>query len=632
MAETKELELLLRQEQTTLQAQARVCKGEERSAKFERLSEIGKQLKAISQKKETSADLEFRASTWQRYRQMARTSLLYLCGYVLGYKDVTWQVHGPIIDALQHFKGGHEDCEQIDRDRFTLKVGSYQPACPLYDLKGSRQNLFLYPRYHLKTSVITIAHSIQWNINYPDIRIRLHSAMTKQVQGFLREIKGHYVGNGTFRYLFPEYCPRLSKSGKMEDFGNDEFFEVPCRTARKKEPTVSISTAESVLSSTHHDVGKIDDLVDLLNSRTANELERIKQNLSMFEPLIERYNNGTRGWKDIAGTIYSFSDAHYTIWKDEEKKPEQERMWQVVARSAAPNYPEGPTLWPQRCSIDDLRNMENDPSQGPEMLYSQMLMNPRPDKSGLISSKDDIRWIPRDKWDGLKAYLSLHVTVDLNGMEPMKPGADNDFACVNLHGFGRDGRLYIGPDLLYSREVTPDDVIEYLFYLKAMHPQIVDFKIEKEAHARVLLPFLKREMAKRQVWLPIIEIKRDNQTSKQQRIKGLQPWFINGTITFVEGLGYKNKKDEWVSAKPYVEDEILFFPKYVHDDFLDTTADAMQNRDGAVTSEVMPMPKHDEVLSPWKAAGQVNGEMKWTHYGSMPVAFAQAMWDQESEL
>jgi hypothetical protein len=31
------------------------------------------------------------------------------------------------------------------------------------------------------------------------------------------------------------------------------------------------------------------------------------------------------------------------------------------------------------------------------------------------------------------------------------------------------------------------------------------------------------------------------------------------------------------------------FPKYAHDDILDTIADAMQNREGGVTSDVTPM-------------------------------------------
>jgi len=111
----------------------------------------------------------------------------------------------------------------------------------------------------------------------------------------------------------------------------------------------------------------------------------------------------------------------------------------------------------------------------------------------------------------------------------------------------------------------------------------MDIKVEKEAHARVLLPFLKREMAKRGKWLPIVEIRRDNRTSKQQRIKGLQPWFRNGSIKFADSQPHKLA----------IINEIMRFPKYAHDDILDTIADAMQGRDGAVQSDIIPMGKPD---------------------------------------
>jgi len=94
-----------------------------------------------------------------------------------------------------------------------------------------------------------------------------------------------------------------------------------------------------------------------------------------------------------------------------------------------------------------------------------------------------------------------------------------------------------------------------------------------------LLPFLKREMEKRQRFIPIAEIRRDNRTSKQQRIKGLQPWFQSGHIKFQDGQPHKLA----------IIDEIMRFPKYSHDDILDTIADAMQNREGGVISDVLPM-------------------------------------------
>jgi hypothetical protein len=84
-------------------------------------------------------------------------------------------------------------------------------------------------------------------------------------------------------------------------------------------------------------------------------------------------------------------------------------------------------------------------------------------------------------------------------------------------------------------------------------------------------------MDKRGVRLPIVEIKRDNRTSKQQRIKGLQPFLANGAIRFASNMGHWDK----------LKRQVLYFPKYTHDDILDTMADALQNREGGITHEVM---------------------------------------------
>ena len=101
--------------------------------------------------------------------------------------------------------------------------------------------------------------------------------------------------------------------------------------------------------------------------------------------------------------------------------------------------------------------------------------------------------------------------------------------------------------------------------------------MEKEAHARVLLKFLKAEEAKRNIWLPIMELQRDNQVSKQQKIRGLQPWFHRGMIHFADDL----------PCKMTLINEVMRFPKFNHDDILDTLCDLMSNAEGGVSPEVM---------------------------------------------
>lgn len=554
----------------------------------------------------------FTVEEWRKLRQKGRTSLIWLCNNILGYKDVSKDVHGGMIANLQKFKGGRDWTHQrfvphgVSPGTFKELVEGYEPEVPnFWDLEmpeAKRKGLILMPRGHLK-STIMMGHMVQWILNYPNIRILLSSGTGDQVHGFLKEIKQHFQFNDTFRWLYPEYCPP-AKTAK--DFGNQDEFTVPnCRRPNAKEPTVGTVSVGAVVASKHYDVIDNDDVVDKENVRTPEQIQTVKQHLGMLWPLLETAPNSDkrpvgyqRGWWYLVGTTYDFSDAYAQVIDEEAKK--DIKTYFIYRQSAILDgelnkeecradcnlpkphavYAHCRTLWPSRLPPEGLLAIAEDPLQGWSVLSSQYLMNPIPDKAGLVDSQDQIVWVPQKNVRELYAYLNLHVTVDLAGMEPSTNKlADNDYTVITLHGFGHDGTLYV-LSVLRGR-YTPFEVIDLLFKLVQIHPRIVDIKVEKEAHARVLLPFLKREMAKRNKWLPIVEIRRDNRASKQQRIKGLQPWFRNGSIKFADNQPHKLA----------IINEIMRFPKYAHDDILDTIADAMQNRDGGVNSDVLPMEK-----------------------------------------
>lgn len=568
---------------------------------------------------------EWNAESWKAARQKGRTNLLWLCRNVLGYKDVSRAVHGPILDALQKFQGGTEEVTQRPNGSFALTPKSYTPACDLWQLEGARNVAVFYPRGHLKTTLVTFANAIQWIINYPNVRIVLNTCTDKQAREFLSEIKNHFIQNQTFRFLYPEFCPKeRNKTGKVEDFGNQEMFIVPNRTKTSKEPTISTVTVGSIVASGHYEVGLFDDLVDKENVRTPEQIATVKNHFALMDPLIERMNKPIGhvgewkhgGWKYLAGTFYDFSDLNYALYEAEKETPTD---WVVVCKSAAPNYPEGPTLWDERWPISELKKIEDDVTRGPSVLYSQYLMNPIPSKSGLVESEDEIVWIPRQNLDGILPRLTQHVTIDLAGMEAAtNKQADNDFTVINLHGFGQDGRLYI--NRIWRGRYDPFDVMNIIFEIHARYPRVIDFKISKDHFARTLLPFLNREMQRRQKWLPIVPIAISNRVSKVQKIKGLQPWFRNKSICFAGDL----------DCRAAVINEIMRFPKYAHDDILDTIADAMETRDGEVTPDVLGRPK-----TPWEIETQretllPNGEIRTEYKSPFPEAMTWALMEKQS--
>lgn len=522
---------------------------------------------------------------WHKRRQMARTDLLFLCNEVLGFRDVSRAVHGPILESLQKFPGWEEHHKTIED--FMAAMNGELMGKPLCDMKNlprleveidlpgdritvtgidGRKTLILFPRGHLKSTVATVAHSVQWILNYPNVRILITTATEDLARDFLLGIKSAFTGNETMKALFPEYC----SEGEL---GSGERFTIKCRNdSRKeygqggKEPTVRTSTVGSAITGYHGDVQKSDDLVEKQNSSTPRGIGDVIYHFGNMGPLLETYSTpeGPRvGWVDLIGTPWDFSDLYQTIQDAEDKLGADRKTWNVVKRSAAPNWPEGPFLWPERVDYKALKAIEDDPTKGPSHLSAQYLMNPIVSGQGLIEDVNQIVFTPRKLLDEIVPRLSLYAALDLSGMDPDARGNDNDYTCLTVGGFNRDGRIYV-PYILHGRP-TVDETIEWIFKVFEKYPLIIKLKMEKEAHLRVLLPFLKKEMARRGKYLPIDPQPRNNQQSKKDKIRGLRSWFVSGDIRFADDL----------PCRTHLITEIKGFPKYKHDDILDTLCDIM---------------------------------------------------------
>lgn len=567
---------------------------------------------------------------WLRERELCRTNLYYLCG-VLGYKDVKPEVHGDIVGNCQKLPGGVD----LTGDFITLKrlAECYEPRKPIWALEGKRDALTLVSRGFLKSSIVTIAHSIQWNINYPDIAIGIVSAIGDQAEGFLKEIKGHYQTNERFRWLFPEFVPHKNP----QEFGAADRFTCPNRTAPRKESTFFCLTLTSVIAGWHPDVLFIDDLVDKENVKTAGQIQTVNDFLRDLDPLIRRWNKPedwpsdkpfhNKGWTFLTGTIYSFSDPHYKILDHQRRLPSAERQWRICLKSAARNYPSGPAAWPERYPMEELKKIEMDPARGPGVLWPQYLMKPLTDSQGLIDSKDQLESLrtPKLEIGMIFPRLQRAVTVDIGGLEKQK--LDNDDSVINYHGFGTDGRLYILE--LQAGKWRPQELIDRIFALYKRDPLITEIKISEDALARMLMPFLKAEMSNRGIRLPLKGLKIDNQTSKETKIKGLQPHIVNDSIRFSAEI----TGEVWHK----LVQQALFFPKYVHDDIWDTIADAFFNRDGTVTSKVQrtgrQMPKH-RVVEEFGAPARVdpNDPTHLLFESCQPQPVAQQIFEQSEPI
>lgn len=574
----------------------------------------------LTQPAETKFTPEQRRTWCKNYlarRERGRTDLLWLCNHVLGYTDVNPRVHGPVAAHQQQFRGREE---YMDEETFTIKFSA--PRCgihasgeclatcfgrSMWTLPGPRYRMLLDPRGHFKTTVNTIAHGIQWLLNFEDARVAI-SVATFKPRGIeiVTEIEEHFRFNERFRFLYPEWCPPAESAAS---WGNLDGFDLPNRKTYRSTKSLNIVSIGNQSTGSRYDVIKNSDLVNEINSKTDAGLREAKQHFMHMIPLLERGaqvegRDTTRGWMDLEGTIFNHSDLYCEQLEADERRIREGRScrWSVLRRDgvideaayekikAAKNRSQAAadmgeryksvTLFFEKFPARELIETEEDMDE--YTFNCQYRLNPKSRATGLA---DRLLLFPAQfRKENLPRYRMVKCTVDLAGMEEDSDGCNT--ALVTC-GHDRDGRKDVLDAIV--GHFNPFQVIEQFFRIDRLFStgmKKVQFQIEKAHHAQVLLPFLEREMEKRQHRLQVTAIPRDTSVSKDNRIWGLQSWFKRGLIRFADDL----------ECLAHIEKEIFHFPNYKFKDFLDALSDQLQTKDGKLDYEatVPDAPKYSE--------------------------------------
>lgn len=205
---------------------------------------------------------ELAASTQTKI--VAQAGLKNLCFFnkhILKYPDITENVHGEWEEFLKSGK--------------------------------KKKKLLLVPRGHLKTTFVTVGGSLQDIIRDNNNRILFANAIGDNAQSFLFEIKEHIKNNKTLHTYYPETASWEKNSVKW----SEKHIIIP-RTRQSKEPTIETSGVGGSLVSQHYDKIILDDLVNVENSATRIQADKVidyyKQCISLLEPNGELIVIGTR--------------------------------------------------------------------------------------------------------------------------------------------------------------------------------------------------------------------------------------------------------------------------------------------------------------------------------------------------
>ncbi len=393
---------------------------------------------------------------------------------------------------------------------------------------GSKKKirLLLVPRNSFKTTFITIGGTLQRIAKDRNTRILLANATIENSQRFLTEIKEHLRKNENYRLLYGEtYDPSLK--------WNENEITVTGRTVNLKEATVTTTGVGGNLVSQHYDTIYCDDLVNLENSATKYQSDKVidwwKRSFSLLDP---------DGEMIVVGTIWSHYDLYaYIIEK-------LKNVADIYVHSVYNK--DGSLYFPERFSEEKLAELKE--LHGSYIYSSFYLLNPQDEDIALIK-KSQIKY-----YEQAPKNIFLFMVSD----PAVSQEVGSDYSAILVCSIDVDDNWYV---LKMVREkLTTWEFIEHLFSLNKVFKPL-SLSVETISQAQGLLDVIHAEENKRKEYLPLVEIKSRPPISKTQRIRSiLQPRFEQGKI-FI--------KQDMVE----LEHEILKFPHAKHDDAIDCLSD-----------------------------------------------------------
>ncbi len=462
--------------------------------------------------------------------------------------------------------------------------------------------MLLFPRGYFKTSINTIAHTIQWLLNYPQIAIADLFSVDSKAQHVLKDaIKEPFQHNKLLRELFPEYCPRRA----VNDWGNAESFTLENRREvlhrlglpPRVEPSVMAQSLDKGQAGYHFDIIKCSDIVEENNVQTPSQREQVKKRFGLLPKMLVKRPDGIDGWIDLEGTFYHPDDLHAAMikhWLDEDEgkhacqifingvfkrdtkgMPPKHDPWEmafcpVLLDDKGKRMP----IWPTADPIEKLEVEEKHPLEGGYVFATQRALDFKSDTTGMRPFSDPITWISRADFQKVPIVYSV-TTIDLADTDG--PKANN--GVITTCGYDRFGRVYVHN--IQRGKWGPEEAVKRMFetHKKYKPARMV---IEDYAYTHGLKPTIDRTSHMTGVYPAFEYVPADRTQKKVQRIiNSLQAPFKSGELRFVDPL---DAEDPAVAKllRNALETELTectMFSTGSSDDILDALANQYMTRD-----------------------------------------------------
>lgn len=405
--------------------------------------------------------------------------------------------------------------------------------------------LWLVPRGFFKTTILTVSRAIHLQINQPDIRIAIISAVMANAKSMVTQIGQPYLTNERFRMLFQEWCPK--KPLAPETKWTESEIHVPNRGGRVvMEGTFEAFGADSTLTSRHFDHMIVDDLVTAENCTTKDQMQKIKDFYKRIFPL----RNSPQTPIDIVGTIWDDGDLYCDLIDDEDVEVIRYSSFSIGKDN------EKIPLWPERYPMPELDKLKR--KIGTYLFSCLYQQDPVPQEDAVFKES----YFKYFSYNPVTLEIKREdgVTVKLGDCMMTADGATEegkgDYSSLVVGFQDHDDNIYVLDT--YNEQVDPSDFLDEMrdMYIKWA---CVKYSAQKALVEKMLKSFLKKKQKEEKFFMSFDDsLGANTRLNKEYTIKKMQPWYEGGYVWHNAKL--KNSK---------LEGQLLRFPKGKNDDLID---------------------------------------------------------------
>jgi predicted phage terminase large subunit-like protein len=415
------------------------------------------------------------------------------------------------------------------------------------------------PRGHAKTTGMTVSYGLATLLFRERKFMLLVSDTESQAAMFLGYFKEQLQENQALIDLFDL---KRNEKGLVQfwkdtetdvvvEFTNGDKFRIIAKGAEQK-------LRGLIWSGTRPDIILCDDIEN--DELVMNKDRREKMRKWFYSALMPCVSS--KGIVRVVGTILHMDSLLERLMpKPHDKWSHQEplKLWSegrrsgwrsVKYRAHTDNFSH--VLWPEKHSEESLKQKRDEyTSMGMPDVYSQEYLNIPLDETKALFRRSDL--LDRTDEDRL-LKLKIYITVDLAIAETERA----DYSVFLIAGIDEFRRIHI-IDCIRQR-MDGREIVDTLINLQRIYDPFA-FGIEEMQVSKSIGPFLREEMVRENQYLTIYPLKHGGK-DKIARCRSIQARLRAKTIKM-------EKTGEWY---PGFEDELVRFPRDVHDDQVDAFA------------------------------------------------------------